>query len=54
MIFGGIGLHPPLSPQPPPEGSPCGDWGYPKMKMKIVFKIPTIENPRIDITHDFW
>ena len=24
------------------------------MKIDIIFKLPTIENPRIDITLDFW
>ena len=27
---------------------------FPKMKMKVIFGLPTIENPRIDITHDIW
>ena len=54
MIFGGIGLNPTLSPQHPPRGRPCGGWGYPKMKIDIIFEIPTIENPKIDISLDFW
>ena len=24
------------------------------MKIEIIFEFPTIENPRIDITHDFY
>ena len=48
MIFGGI---PPLAP---PRGRPYGGWGYLKMKIDIIFEIPTIENPKIDITLDFW
>ena len=39
---------------PPPKGRPFGGLGYPKVKIEIIFEIPTIENPRIDITHDFW
>ena len=27
---------------------------YPKMKIEIIFEIPTIENPKIDISLDFW
>ena len=56
MIFGSVGLNLPLAPQaakPPPWGRPCRGWGYPKMKIEIIFEISTIENPRIDITHDF-
>ena len=39
-----------------PKGAPLGKGcqGYPKVKMKINFGFPTIENPRIDITHEFW
>ena len=48
MIFGGI---PPLAPLAPPGASLGG--GYPKMKIGIIFEIPTIKNPRIDISHDF-
>ena len=48
MIFGCI---PPLAP---PRGRPYGGWGYPKMKIDIIFEIPTIENPKIDISLDFW
>ena len=44
----------PSSPPAPPQGRPCGGWGYPKMKMKTIFEIPTIENPRIDVSHVFW
>ena len=47
MIFGGI---PPLAP---PRGRPYGGWGYPKMKIDIIFEIPTIENPKIYISLDF-
>ena len=55
MFFGSVGLNPPLAPQAPPlRGRPCRGWGYPKMEIEIIFEIPTIENPRIDITHDFW
>ena len=53
MIFGGVGLNPPLGFQPPPPGCPCGGWEYHKMKIKIIFEYPTNENPSIDITHDF-
>ena len=50
MIFGSVGLNPPLAPQvPPPRGHPWGGWGYPKVKIEIIFEIPTIENPKIDI-----
>ena len=49
MIFGGI---PPLAP--PAPGRPYGGCGYPKMKIEIFSEIPTIENPKIDITLDFW
>ena len=51
MFFGGIT---PLAPLPAPWGRPCGGLGYPKMKIEIIFKIPTIENPKIDISLDFW
>ena len=54
MIFGIIGLNPLCSPHAPPGGRPCRGWGYPKMKIEIIFEIPTIENPKIDITLDFW
>ena len=50
MIFGDLPL---LAPQPPlafPRGRPCGGWGWPKMKIDIIFEFPTIENPKIDIT----
>ena len=53
MIFGSIGLNTPCMP-PSPRRRPCGGWGYPKMKIDIIFEIPTIENPKIDITLDFW
>ena len=53
MIFGGVGLNPPLGFLPSPQGCPCRGWEYPKMKIKIIFEYPTNENPRIDITHDF-
>ena len=48
MNFGGI---PPLAP---PQGRPYGGWGYPKMKIDIIFEISTIETPKIDISLDFW
>ena len=46
MIFGSLGLNPPLAPQgqAPPRGRSCRGWGYPKMKIEIIFEIPTIEN----------
>ena len=44
----------PPSPPPSPVGTPCGGCGYPKMKIEIIFEIPTIENPKIDISLDFW
>ena len=47
-MFGGI---PPVAP---PRGRSCRGWRYPKMKMKIIIEIPTIENPRIDVSHVFW
>ena len=50
MFFGGITSIEPS----PPQGRPCGGWGYPKMKMKTIFEIPTIENLRIDVSHVFW
>ena len=52
MFFGNIGLNPSLGPLP--RGRPGGGWVYPKMKIEIIFEFPTIENPRIDITYDFW
>ena len=54
MIFGSIGLKNPCSPlaPPPPWEGPWGGGGYSKMKIKVIFGFPTIENPRIDITHD--
>ena len=51
MIFGDIT---PLAPPPPPQNRPCRGWGYPKIKMKTIFEIPTIENPRIDVSHVFY
>ena len=55
MIFGCIGLNTPCRPpNPPPKDALVGGWGYPKMKMKVIFGFPTIENPRIDISHDIW
>ena len=51
MFFGGIT---PLAPKPPPSGAPLQRLGYPKLKMKIIIEIPTIENPRIDVSHVFW
>ena len=54
MIFGSVRLNPPLGPRAPPQGRPCRGWGYTKIEIEIIFEIPTIENPRIDITHDFW
>ena len=45
MFFGGIL---PLAPQPlPPGGALAGVGGYPKMKIKIIIEIPTIENPEL-------
>ena len=44
MIFGSKGLNPSLAP---PQGRPCGGWGYPKMKIEITFEIPTIENLKL-------
>ena len=54
MIFGRIGLNTPCRPPSPPLRAPLRGLGYPKMKMKVIFGFPTIENPRIDITHDIW
>ena len=54
MIFGTIGLNPPLAPPKPPCGRPCEGQGYPKVRIEIIFEFPSIENPRIDITNDFW
>ena len=54
MIFGSIGLNTPFMPPAPPLGAPLLGFGYPKMKMKVSFEFPTIENLRIDITHDMW
>ena len=56
MIFISKGLIHPLPLGPAPPGAPLGEGGqgYPKVKMKIIFGFPTIENPRIDITHDIW
>ena len=51
MFFGGITR---LAPKPPPSGAPLQRLGYPKLKMKIIIEIPTIENPRIDVSHVFW
>ena len=44
-----------LSPPLPPKGT-FGDgvWGYPKRKNDIIFEIPTIEHPGIDISHVFY
>ena len=59
MIFGGIDLNfwqftPSSLPHSPfTRGRPCGGWGYPKMKIEIIFEIPTIENPKIDISLNF-
>ena len=45
-----IGLSPLLaSPQEAP-----GSGGYPKRKTDPIFEIPTIENHRIDVSHDFF
>ena len=55
MICGSKGLKTPFRPpKPPPLRAPLWGLGYPKMKMKVIFEFPTIENPRIDITHDMW
>ena len=54
MIFDRIGLNTPCRPPHPPLRAPLRGLGYPKMKMKVIFEFPTIENPRIDITHDMW
>ena len=46
---------------PPPEGTMRGGlgvggmvWEYPKRKTDIIFGIPNIENPKIDISHVFY
>ena len=52
MICGSIGLKTPF--KPPPLRAPLRGLGYPKMKMKVIFEFPIIENPRINITHDMW
>ena len=46
----------PSSPPAPPRERwrSCRGWNYPKMKMKIIIQIPTIENPRINVSHIFW
>ena len=45
-----IGLSPLLaSPQEAP-----GSGGYPKRKTDPIFEIPTVENHRIDVSHDFF
>ena len=31
-----------------------GFWGYPKRKTDPIFEIPTVENHRIDVLHDFF
>ena len=49
MIFGSKGLNSPLPPQSPLPGAPLLGLRYPKMKIEIIFEIPTIENPKIDI-----
>ena len=54
MIFGSKGLNPPSGPPKTPWGRPCGGQGYRKVKIEIIFEFPIIENPRIDITNDFW
>ena len=51
MFFGSITPLAPLQPAPP-QGRPCWGWMYPKMK--IIIEIPTIENPRIDVSHVLW
>ena len=54
MIFifiGSIGLNPPLGPLPP-GGRLCGGQRVPQNEYN--FKIPNIENLRINITQDFW
>ena len=53
MFFGGKAPLVFLRPAPPLR-APLRGLGYPKMKMKVIFGFPTIENPRIDITHDIW
>ena len=47
LIFSGIPLW------PPPQGRPCRGCWYPKIEIEIIFEIPTIENPKIDISLDF-
>ena len=44
--------HPP--PDPPPPGGTLGGWFENTLKKTdIIFGIPNIENPRIDISHFF-
>ena len=54
MISGSIGPNIPCRPPTLPLRVPLERLGYPKMKMKVIFGFLTIENPRIDITHDIW
>ena len=40
---------------PPPTQSALGRvWGYSKRKTDPIFEIPTVENHRIDVLHDFF
>ena len=49
-------VYPLSSPPVPPREHwrSCRGWSYPKMKIKIIIQIPTIENPRIHVSHVFW
>ena len=38
---------PPSRPLPLHQGRPCMGWGYPKMKIEIIFEILTIETPEL-------
>ena len=49
MIFCGLYVS-----APPPTQSALGRvWGYSKRKTDPIFEIPTVENHRIDVSHDF-
>ena len=37
---------------PPPKNDLGRVWGYPKRKTDPIFEIPTVNNLRIDISHD--